>query len=60
MSQITRCPRSGTKIAQGRLRGAIYVQGRKWLALCPACGKRPGSRHDGRVVLYADHDRSPS
>jgi hypothetical protein len=58
MRQTTTCPRSGTKIAKSRLKGAIFVQGQQWLAQCPTCNQRPGSAYDRQQgVVYVDHER---
>lgn len=54
------CPRSGTRISQAGLKAAAYVPGRGWQAMCPDCGKTPGSRADGHVIVYADHEAVPA
>jgi hypothetical protein len=55
-----RCSSSGTRISQAALRDAEFVSGSGWLARCPECGQTPGSRADGHVLMYADHEVAPT
>lgn len=54
----TKCPQSGRRISKQAMKRAVYIRGKQWLALCPACHQCPGSRYDARKgVVYVEHDR---